>query len=157
MNNKTKNVTNIKLAAIPITIIKPLTVDLVQENLTKYTYEAFLRGKKGILKFIEGLITLENKNGEKEINFAFTDPSRHKYHRLIETREWKLDEGGSFINTILDEIKIPALDYSIKYQKQKSKDDFFNKEVFSGIISSGEDRLKLVKDIKTSIGSIISV
>jgi hypothetical protein len=158
-NNKNiiKNITTIKLAAIPTANIKPLTINLVKENLDKYTYESFLAGKKGILRFIKNLVCLENKDGEKELNYACTDSSRNKYHRLMESREWKLDEGGYFINKILDELTPTAVKFSNQYQRDRTCTRALDADVFVGTIGMGEDRDKLVKDLKLLVNSIISV
>jgi hypothetical protein len=160
-NNKTcntiKNITNIKLDSISIKNIKPLTIALVKENLKKYTYESFLAGKKGILRFIESIVILKNEDGKKELNYACTDSSRNKYHRLMETNKWGSDQGGVFINTILDEIKPPALDYYAKYSKEDVKKYSIDNDMFIGIINADEDRAKLVKELKNLINPLISV
>ena len=102
INNTTYN--NPKLLTINTNNIRPLTYENVFEDVNEgmYTKEMFDRGIPGIVEFISNMITYENGSGEIERNYACTDTSRHRFHRFIETNEWKSDKGARFLTDILD-------------------------------------------------------
>jgi hypothetical protein len=87
-----------------------------------------------------------------------SDTSRGKYHRLIETREWQLDEKGSFIHNILDEIQALATEYNTRNSLDRSYcSNEIVTEAYMGIISNSENREKLVRDLRISVGSLVAI
>jgi hypothetical protein len=103
------NYVNQKLLTIQCATIDPLTVDTVKKSVDggNYTFQHFKLGPDGIVDFISDIICTED--GQR--NYACSDVSRNKCHRLIETREWQSD---TFINKILDQLKEPAIAYNKK-------------------------------------------
>lgn len=99
---------NPKLLTINCDTISPLTIENVKKDVDagKYTYDKFIRGEIGLVDFIAGMIS-----DEEQRNYVCTDAARNKFHRLIETREWKEDNGANFLNKILDQLKVPAATY----------------------------------------------
>ena len=55
-----------------------------------------------MLDAITELITHESQGGDREWNYVCTDTARKSFHRLLESKEWKADKGGRYLNTILD-------------------------------------------------------
>ena len=93
-----------KLINLPINNVPALTHDYVIEKVNDgiLTYEKATKGYRGILEVICDLITHENGNGEIERNYVCTDVSRNSFHRLLESKKWKSDKGGMYLNNILD-------------------------------------------------------
>ena len=106
------NYVNQKLLTINCSTIDPLTVDTVKKSLEagNYSFQHFKLGPDGIVDFIADIICTED--GQR--NYACSDVSRNKCHRLIETREWQSDNGATFINKILDQLRVPAIEYNKK-------------------------------------------
>jgi uncharacterized C2H2 Zn-finger protein len=110
-----KNITNIninpKLAKLPINNIPPLTIQLLNDNLSNYTYISFIRCQEGLIEFIKSLIVLKTKSGVIiERNYVNTDRSRKSFHILDEDDEkkkyWRNDGQAEYItNYVLDSIK----------------------------------------------------
>lgn len=100
---------NPKLLQIRCDTIPPLTIENVKKEVGagKYTYERFIRGEAGLVDFISTLISDE----DQQRSYVCTDTARNKFHRLIETREWENDNGATFLNKILDQLKEPATKY----------------------------------------------
>lgn len=179
--SKTTNNTYIhpKLVNVPIANIRPLTIETVQDVITDggYTYDMFQQGELGLVRFIIGVITLEPESDASsasrsatgavaliERNYACTDPSRNKFHRLLESKKWTKDDGAMFLGNILDELKEPAERYYLQMVKA-SKDaagdpgmrEIYNmmldavKPVYFGISSSGDRRAKLFENLRSKI------
>lgn len=112
---KTVNYVNQKLLTIQCATIEPLTVDTVKRSIDagNYTFQHFKLGADGIVDFISDIICTED--GQR--NYACSDISRNKCHRLIETREWQADNGATFINKILDQLREPTIGYNKKVIK----------------------------------------
>ena len=71
-------------------------------------FEAFLKeGVSGLVDFIMDIITKDD-----ERNYTCTDSARNKFHRLLESRDWKEDNGAIFLNKILDELKESVKTYN---------------------------------------------
>ncbi len=164
--NKPMNVyINPKLVNISIDNIRPMTVGTIREDVHKYTYEEFLRGLDGLEQFIEGIIV-----DDKERNYVCVDSSRNKFHRLLESREWKADNCAHFINTILDELKEVATEHlqTLVDAERDAVSDVFRREeieqqriiakpVYYGITSSGGDRERLFKSVRNRIRDVAAV
>jgi len=103
---------NPKLLTIQCATIDPLTVDTVRKSVEggNYTFQHFKLGPDGIVDFISDIICTED--GQR--NYACSDVSRNKCHRLIETREWQTDNGATFITKILDQLQEPTIKYNTK-------------------------------------------
>jgi len=95
--------------SIPIDNITPFTVETIKYNLCNYTYDDYVMGVRGIVKFLKSMILLTNENGEIERNYVCTDASRNTYYRLDEIKKWKVDKGGLFIEKMVDEMILCVL------------------------------------------------
>ena len=93
-----------KLVNLPINNIRALTDEYVIERVNDgiLTYEKAARGYPGMLDVICDLITYENDQGVIERNYVCTDVSRNSFHRLLESKKWKSDKGGRYLNNMLD-------------------------------------------------------
>jgi len=155
-----------KLSKLPIFYIKPLSLELVRDNLDSYTYEEFLKGEKGLLRFIKSLIV--NSVGEK--NYVCTDISRDKFYRLIGKNKWVLDQGGKFIKTIFDELARTVDRHYLTYTAEETaavkdidrreqlviiKDTF--RLVLRGVTETGEQREELFRCIRNALAEDIAV
>jgi hypothetical protein len=111
--NTTKNIqyVNSKLLKVKCDTIRPFTVETIKEEVAKdsYSYDHFERGIKGLADFISGMTILDDQS-----SYTCTDAARNKFHRLLETREWKDDNGAVFLNTVFDELKdVAQIHYDI--------------------------------------------
>lgn len=155
---------NPKLLNIKCETIPPLTLEHVQGEVDqgKYTYENYIRGEKGLVDFIAALI-LE----DEQRSYVCTDTARNKFHRLIETREWKEDNGAKFLNKIFDSLKDPATIYykkiveMMKTPDEQDTGDFLmdkTKRMFFGITSpKSKDRTELFNRIRTEVRKLAAV
>jgi hypothetical protein len=94
-----------KLVNLPINNIRALTDEFVIEQVNNgvLTYEKAACGYPiGMLDVICELITHENNEGVIERNYVCTDVSRNSFHRLLESKKWKSDKGGRYLNSMLD-------------------------------------------------------
>lgn len=123
-NTTTYNITQQKLDSIPIMTIEPLTDKYIQRKIDEeFTYEKFRRDPLGsIVDLIVGMISIVNKDGIREMNYACTDVSRYKCHRLLESRDWKRDSGAYHINKILNKLSAYSVDYCEKMRKSVKTD-----------------------------------
>jgi len=98
---------NPKLVDLPINNIPALTQEYMIEKVNDgiLTYEKAAKGYRGMLEVMCELITHENDNGEIERNYVCTDVSRNSFHRLLESKKWKADKGGRYLNTMLNTFK----------------------------------------------------
>lgn len=99
---------NPKLLQVKCNTIRPFTVETVREDVQagKFTFERFIKAEKGLIEFISDIIAKDT-----EFSYVCTDSSRQKFHRLLESREWKDDNGATFLNKVLDELKEPTTEY----------------------------------------------
>ena len=153
-----------KLVNIKCDTISPLTIEHVKQevNQGKYSYENYIRGEKGLVEFISSLITDDDQR-----SYVCTDTSRNKFHRLIETREWKEDNGAGFLNNIFDQLKEPATDYYKKVVKmahspdEQDTGDFLmdkTKRMFFGITCpQSKDRDDLFNRIRTEVRHLAAI
>jgi hypothetical protein len=154
-----------KLLTIQCATIDPLTVDTVKKSITSggYTFQHFKLGPEGIVDFISDIICTED--GQR--NYACSDVSRNKCHRLIETREWQTDNGATFINKILDQLKEPAMTYNKKiidmWEKPEERDigDELREKTratFNGIVNpKSPERKELFTRVRTDVKKLAAV
>lgn len=166
---------NPKLLSIKTDNIRPLTTQTIKEDITsgKYTKEMFLRGVDGLVEFISNMITHENKDGTIERNYACTDSSRYRFHRLVESKEWKEDNGAHYVNTIIDEVKELSKEYFTEIVNAKRdafvKEDEYKVEYYRDQInntklvyrgsqnSKGKYRNALFRGVRSNINSVAFV
>lgn len=156
---------NPKILNVKCDTIPPLTIETVKQEVESgnYSYEMYIRGERGLVDFIESLI----KSEDEQRSYVCTDAARNKFHRLIETREWKEDNGANFLNKIFDQLKVPATEY---YQKinsmtleseERDTGDFLmdkTKKMFFGITSpKSRDRLDLFNRIRMEVRKLAAV
>lgn len=167
----TTNYIHPKLVNIPITTIRPLTIETIREDVHKYTYSEFLRGLSGVKEFVESIISTKMvEDVDQERNYVCTDLARNKFHRLVESMEWTNDGGARFIHTILDELKEVSKSYFqiLVDEERASVADEFKREqidatkavvkpVFYGITDTGVNRTKLFKALRNEIKVAASV
>ena len=67
-----------------------------------------------MLEIICEMITHENDNGIIERNYVCTDVSRNSFHRLLESKKWKSDKGGRYLNSMLDTFRDVMEEYKNK-------------------------------------------
>ena len=105
-----------KLVNLPINNIRALTREFIEERVNDgiLTYEKAAKGYSGMLDVICDLITHENDNGEIERSYVCTDVSRNSFHRLLESRKWKSDKGGRYLNEMLDRFREPMEEHKDK-------------------------------------------
>jgi hypothetical protein len=161
----TTNYVNQKLMSIACSTIDPLTVDTVKKSVGagNYTFQHFKLGPQGIVDFISDIICTED--GQR--NYACSDISRNKCHRLIETREWQTDNGATFINKILDELKEQAISYTQKVAdmwKKPEERDYGDelrertREMVSGIIHpKSTERKDLFTKVRAGVKTLAAV
>lgn len=97
-----------KLLQVKCDTIRPFTIETVREEVQggKYTFDQYIRAEKGLVDFIAGIISQDEQR-----SYVCTDTSRHKFHRLLESREWQNDNGATFLNKVFDELKEPSTSY----------------------------------------------
>jgi len=159
------NYTNQKLLNISCATIDPLTVSTIKKAVDagKYTFQHFKLGPSGIVDFISDIICTDD--GQK--NYACSDISRNKCHRLIETREWETDNGATFINSILDELREPATKYNQKildmwHREEDREDGDFLREKTRSMVAgisdpSSSNRRELFTKIRTDVKNLASI
>jgi hypothetical protein len=105
-----------KLVNLPISNVPALTQEYMIEKVNSgiLTYEKSARGHSGILEVIGELITHENESGIIERNYVCTDVSRNSFHRLLESKKWKSDKGGRYLNNMLDTFRVVMDEYKDK-------------------------------------------
>ncbi len=111
-----------KLVNLPISNIPALTDEYVMERVNDgiLTYEKASKGYSGMLDIICDLITHENDEGIIERNYVCTDVSRNSFHRLLESKKWKSDKGGRYLNNMIDTFRDAIEEHKDKvYQKYK--------------------------------------
>lgn len=108
--NNTQNTQygNNKLLQVKCDTIRPFTIETVREEVQsgKYTFDQYIRAERGLVEFIAGIISQDEQR-----SYVCTDTSRHKFHRLLESREWQSDNGATFLNKVFDELVEPSTIY----------------------------------------------
>lgn len=105
-----------KLVNLPINNIPALTDEYVMERVNDgiLTYEKAIKGYPGMLEVICELITYENDDGVTERSYVCTDVSRNSFHRLLESKKWRADKGGRYLNNMLDTFQDVMEEYKDK-------------------------------------------
>nr|QBK85987.1 MAG: hypothetical protein LCMAC101_05820 [Marseillevirus LCMAC101] len=163
-----------KLINLPISNIPALTHEMVEQKVNDgiLTYGHAIKGYSGMLEVICELIAHENDDGVIERNYVCTDVSRNSFHRLLESRKWKSDKGGRYLNNMLDRFQDQMEDYKTDvYKKYKDTPhdsmewDQVNWErknvsrLYSGVVckEGTEDREELVNALRKEIAKRASV
>jgi len=160
-----------KLINIPIDNIRPFTIDTVREEIDagKFTENMFRKGVVGLVDFVSNIISFEAEDGTTHINYACTDSSRNRFHRLLESKEWQEDNGAHFLNNVLDQLQTPVTEiYSDFLDKKRYADndvdrDYYTRVVeetepiYQGVKFNGRDRRKLFSNLRNEIRSVASV
>ena len=163
-----------KLVNLPISNIPALTHEYIIEKVNDgiLTYEKATKGYRGMLEVICDLITHENESGEIERNYVCTDVSRNSFHRLLESKKWKSDKGGRYLNNMLNTFRDVMEEYKNKaydIYNQTPHDsiewdqvDWERKNIsllYSGIIDkeSSKSREELVNILRKEISKRASV
>ena len=163
-----------KLVNLPISNIRALTdeyvIEMVNDGILTYNHAA--RGHPGMLEVICELITHENDQGVIERNYVCTDVSRNSFHRLLESKKWKSDKGGRYLNNMLDTFQDIMEEHKDKvYQRYKETPhdsiEWENVEwerkkisqVYSGVVckEGSRDREELVNILRKEISRRASV
>jgi len=169
-NYKCRSSTRNKLMSIPTENIKPFTVKTIKDSLDNYTYDDYLMGARGVIKFLKSLILMTNKSGEIERNYVCTDPSRNNYYRLEESKEWDSDRGALFIENVIDELKPLASEYFDQVSsKAATRTDTFERDYHAKLLEElkpfqsgfsrphSKERATLLTNIRTGIKASASV
>ncbi len=163
-----------KLINLPIANIPALTHEYVEQKVSDgiLTYEKAAKGYSGMLDVICDLITHENDDGIIERSYVCTDVSRNSFHRLLESRKWKADKGGRYLNEMLDRFQDRMEEYKNKiYEKYSNTPhdsiewdhvDWERKKIsqlYSGVVckEGTGDREELVNALRKEIAKRASV
>nr|QBK85808.1 MAG: hypothetical protein LCMAC101_04030 [Marseillevirus LCMAC101] len=163
-----------KLVNLPINNIRALTDEFIQERVDDgiLTYEKASRGYPGMLEIICELITHENDDGIVERNYVCTDVSRNSFHRLLESKKWRSDKGGRYLNNMLDTFQNVMEDHKNKaYENyEKTPHESFEWEqvnwerkniskLYSGVVckEGNGDREELINILRKEISKRASV
>nr|QBK85971.1 MAG: nuclear receptor-binding factor 2, autophagy regulator [Marseillevirus LCMAC101] len=157
-----------KLINLPINNIPALTQEFIEEKVSEgiLTYSIAARGYSGMLEVICELITHENNEGIVERNYVCTDVSRNSFHRLLESKKWKPDKGGRYLNSMLDMFRDVMEQYKDKVYKTYKETSHDSAEwrqinwerkniskLYSGVVSgeNTSDREDLVNILRKDI------
>jgi len=157
-----------KLVNLPISNIPALTQEFVEQKVSEgiLTYDKAARGYSGMLEIICELITHENDDGVVERNYVCTDVSRNSFHRLLESKKWKADKGGRYLNSMLDTFQEVMEEYKEKVynmysetphdspaRRQVNRERKNISKLFSGVVcrEGTEDREELVNSLRKDI------
>jgi len=163
--NQNKTIINTKLANVNCDTIRPFTEETVREDISagKYTYEHFINAEKGLLDFIADIIVQDEQR-----NYVCTDYGRVKFLRLLTSRDWKEDNGATFLNKVLDELKEQAqthhkkiLDMFTDPEADKDTAEFLTEKtklMVRGILNSkSKDRDKLFTKLRNKVRDMASI
>jgi len=166
ITNNNNVIVNQKLASIPITTIQPLTSQMIENSVEKYTEDLFMRGVGGIVQYIENMTTLKIGNSI-ERNYACTNKSGNVFHRLLKSKEWKQDGGAKYINEVLDSLVEPANEYleNLREYVRDNKDDEYHGKKLGKLTTlvnamehnNGHEREKIHRKIRNEISYSVSV
>jgi hypothetical protein len=129
-----------------------------------------------LANFVSDMMILVNKDGTIERNYACCDVTRNKFHRLIESKVWVMDEGAHFLNLAFDEMKNQVEEYHDKitdlyfdslqlkptnplYLEAPSEKHFDKlNDMARGILSStGEKRDLVVNKVRNKIKGLVAI
>ncbi len=162
-NISSSSVTNKKLAKICIANIEPFTMDIVEKNIDKFTADRYIRGAHGVAGFLEDITKVVDEDGNINRNLVCTDKARGTFYKLDDS-EWKVDDGISCINSVLDTLEpvTMQLDREISksvatQQSEKYKGIPVN-DLGKGFTKEPEsERHKLVCDVRNHVKDKIAV
>lgn len=124
-----------KLAKIPIEHISPLTPDYMASYISDNFTEDVIMSNDSLIRFLTGMVTMPVE-GSLERNFACTDMSRGKCHKLEDTREWImshsrhiLDEALDLLREHADNVHRKLIEKEQNSKSHEDKDAFFVKRV----------------------------
>jgi len=164
----TNNIVNQKLSSIKIDKIRPATIHTITEDSSFYDFDMYMKKEDGIVQFLTNMTQLKLDDGTIEQNYACTDKSRSTFHRLLDSREWKLDGGSKLINEVFD-ILLPSADEHWKTLVSKSNTrDIFDREYYANKMMEiqsfhrafgrqTKERKYSVNEIKGEIKDILSI
>lgn len=167
--NTTSNTVKQRLASIKIDKIPPLTLDTIEGMVSMYTYEMYLQLEDGIVQFMKLLTQLEMEDGSIEQNYACTDKSRGTFHRLIESREWKIDGSAKSINYVFDKLVNQAEIYwnkflnLAKHPADIDDQDYYAKKMIKlatfrrSLTCKGKDREESFQKVKSKMKEVSSI
>jgi len=129
----------------------------------------YLKQEDGLVQFLTNMTQLKLDDGTIEQNYACTDKSRSTFHRLLDSREWKLDGGSKLINDVFD-ILLPSADEHWETLKANSKmsRDLLDREYYAKKMMEMQkfhrafgrntrERKDSVNKIKSDIRDILSI
>ena len=180
VNNSGKiTISNRKLRNVKCTKIKPLIESTIESHIAlHYNYNTYEKGLSGLVEFIRNMIEMKDEEGDMQRNYVCTDGSRNVFYRLLESQEWKKDDGAQYLNTIFDKLRKPALHCQnvqtnkgtvlLKYDQTSEEKAEFNRldqqkkildPICSGICSSIDDqkRKDLLNDVREAIKKIAQI
>ena len=157
-----------KLINLPISNIPALTQEFIEQKVSDgiLTYSLAARGYAGMLGVICELISHENVDGVVERNYVCTDVSRNSFHRLLESKKWKADKGGRYLNNMIDTFQDVMEEYKNKVYQMYSVTSHDSPEwrqvnwerksiskLYSGVVckEGTEDREELVNSLRKDI------
>lgn len=162
-----------KLSKIPIDNIRPFTIEYVREEKPKFTFKLFTEGVPGIAAFLKPIVVVYNEldaKSEPNRSYVCTDSSRHKYHKLIESKEWQLDDGAYFIREVIDELSDLVIIYwdklgeieqhAVKEKHRQQATELRLKLVtiyYAFKYKDGPERTKVLSEIRTELKNFISI
>jgi len=162
------NIVNQKLSSVKIDKIRPATIHTITEDSSFYDFDMYMKKEDGIVQFLTNMTQLKLDDGTIEQNYACTDKSRSTFHRLLDSREWKLDGGSKLINEVFD-ILLPSADEHWKTLVSKSNTrDIFDREYYANKMMElqsfhrafgrhTKERKCSVNEIKGEIKDILSI
>jgi len=119
-----------------------------------------------MLEVICELISHETVDGVVERNYVCTDVSRNSFHRLLESKKWKSDKGGRYLNSMLDTFQDVMEEYKDKVYNMYSETSHDSpawrqvewerksiSKLYSGVVcqEGTEDREELVNSLRKDI------
>lgn len=94
-----------KLNRVDISNIEPFTMELVDRELEKGSYDVWYKsGVRGVYKFLWPLLRPDPH--ELRMSYACTNVAQLKFYRLNEKQEWEADNGGHFLQQVMQRIGV---------------------------------------------------
>lgn len=135
----------------------------------RFTRQMFANGRRGIEEFIMGIVKLELEDGQKEQSSICSDRSRNSFYRLAESRDWVMDNECKYLETVFHHLQPLATEYfdELKEISRSETDPVKRKHyerqvkelrpIFLGISYGGEDREKLLSELRSVMKKEVSV
>ena len=172
VKNNNKTYINPKLSKVSIDNIRPLTIENIQEDLYRYTYEDFLKKGPGVIDFINNMIQISNADNSEivERNYVCTDKSRNTFYRLTNSKEWSLDNGATYLYNVMNALREDSSRYMShlretdrskfkEFQNAVHADEVFTATLFHmGIMDDeGKFRENLFNEVRNGIRDKASI